>query len=56
MKPGMTYRYTDGKWWCWRMGVMGCGSTPREAWDDMWVLYREAIRPKQVYFTNTRQG
>lgn len=33
-----------GKWWCYRMGCTGCGATPKEAWDDMWALYREAVR------------
>ena len=40
-------RFWNGKWWCRRMGVTGCGATMEEAWDDMWNLYREAVRPKR---------
>ena len=42
MKARIVYR--NGKWWCFRMGVTGCGATPAEAWSDMWALYGEAIR------------
>ena len=44
--------YGRGKWWCSRMGAIGCGATPKEAWDDMWGLYGEFIRemsPKPYY-------
>ena len=44
MKPKMTF--WNGKWWCRRMGVTGCGDTMREAWDDMWMLYVDAFMSK----------
>lgn len=28
-----------------RMGCTGQGATMKEAWDDMWNLYFEAVRP-----------
>lgn len=29
------------------MGCTGQGLTPREAWDDMWLLYWEVVPPKK---------
>lgn len=43
MKARMTY--WNGFWWCRRMGCTGQGATMQEAWDDMWKLYFEAVRP-----------
>lgn len=31
------------------MGVTGCGDTMEEAWDDMWNLYRDAVRPRKDF-------
>ena len=44
-------RFWNGQWWCRRMGVTGCGSTMQAAWDDMWMLYREAyiVKPPTYY-------
>lgn len=39
--------FWKGKWWCRRIGITGCGETPKEAWDDMWFLYKQAVSPKQ---------
>lgn len=44
MKPRLTYWH--GCWWCKFLFVTGCGPTPESAWEDMWNLYGEAIRPK----------
>ena len=44
-------RHWNGKWWCRRMGVTGCGDTMEEAWDDMWALYREAVTPKITLYS-----
>lgn len=38
-------RFWHGMWWCRRMGVTGCGTTMEAAWNDMWTLYAEAMRP-----------
>lgn len=47
--------FRDGQWWCLRMGVTGCGPTPKAAWDDMWQLYRDAVMPKrQVEYRKVR--
>jgi len=43
LKAHLFYGY--GKWWCYRMGCTGVGSTPAEAWQDMWDIYRQAYRP-----------
>lgn len=52
--------YWHGKWWCRRLGVTGCGNMPKEAWDDMWQLYKEMLQRVHIdsYFQNTnpRQG
>lgn len=45
MKPRL--RFWNGYWWCRRMGCTGQGLTPREAWDDMWLLYWEVVPPKK---------
>jgi hypothetical protein len=44
----------NGVWYCRRMGVVGSGATPEQAWDDMWTLYREAVRPQERAFTRVR--
>lgn len=41
MKPKLIYRH--GFWWCIRLGVVGQGITPLEAYEDMWKLYTRAI-------------
>lgn len=41
-------RFWRGMWWCRRMGVTGCGVTMEAAWEDMWALYREMVRPKEL--------
>lgn len=46
MKSRMTF--WNGYWWCRRMGITGQGLTMQEAWDDMWLLYREAYRPSRL--------
>ena len=46
--------FGKGQWWCRRMGVIGCGNTPQEAWNDMWMLYSEAVRPKIYMATKVR--
>ena len=38
------------------MGIMGCGDTPRQAWDDMWSLYKEALRTEFRIDYITRAG
>lgn len=43
IKPRLTF--WNGVWWCRRLGVTGCGTTPLAAWTDMWGLYREATFP-----------
>lgn len=40
-------RFWNGKWWCRRMGVTGCGDSMESAWHDMWTLYWEAMKPSQ---------
>lgn len=55
MKAKLTFRH--GKWWCRRMGCTGCGNTIQEAWEDMWILYKEAIgknRVKSFNYNNAR--
>lgn len=49
-------RYWRGMWWCRRMGVTGCGTTMEAAWEDMWALYREAVRPRIEHFGPVRHG
>lgn len=50
-------RFWRGMWWCRRMGVTGCGVTMQAAWDDMWLLYREAYsRPIQAVSGSPRNG
>lgn len=48
--------FGHGKWWCRRLGVTGCGNTPREAWYDMWHQYRELITEPFVSYINPRVG
>lgn len=38
-------RFWNGKWWCRRLGITGCGDTIEAAWDDMWAVYRDTFRP-----------
>lgn len=61
MKPKM--RFWNGFWWCRRMGVTGQGNTMKEAWNDMWLLYKEAVSPPApknwhefYYIPNPRRG
>lgn len=49
-------RFCNGKWWCRRMGVTGCGESMEAAYEDMWQLYREAMRPKQYSYCAPRKA
>jgi len=53
MKPRIVFQ--RGFWWCYRMGVTGQGKTPKEAYDDMLSLYRQAVQRKpQGFYTKPR--
>lgn len=49
--------FGKGLWWCTRLGVTGCGSTPGEAWADMWSLYGGFImRSRPIVQASPRRG
>ena len=41
-------QFWNGKWWSKRMGVTGCGETPKAAYDDMWQLYSDFIKKSRA--------
>ena len=48
--------FRHGLWWCAHLGCMGCGSSAKDAWDHILMLYREALlhRPMRVIVPTER--